>query len=49
MGDVMVAMRQAQRGTIGDRRNDRLRGILVGVEVALSLMLLVGAGCSFGA
>lgn len=43
-GDVMTAMRQAQRGTIGDRRNDRLRGILVGVEVALSLMLLVGAG-----
>jgi putative ABC transport system permease protein len=36
-------LRHGQRA-IGDRRDDRMRNIFVGVEVALSLVLLVGAG-----
>jgi len=37
-------MRQGQRGSVGDRRQDRTRGLFVGAEVAIALMLLVGAG-----
>jgi predicted permease len=44
MAHLLPAMRDGQRGTIGDRRQDRARGIFVGAEVALALMLLVGAG-----
>jgi putative ABC transport system permease protein len=36
-------LRHGQRA-VGDRRDDRMRNIFVGLEVALSLMLLVGAG-----
>jgi predicted permease len=44
VGQVMTAMRQGQRGSVGDRRQDRTRSIFVGAEVAIALMLLVGAG-----
>ncbi|HEX7778819.1 MAG TPA: ABC transporter permease, partial [Vicinamibacterales bacterium] len=44
MAHLLSALRDGQRGTVGDRRQDRARGILVGAEVALALMLLVGAG-----
>jgi putative ABC transport system permease protein len=44
VGQVMTAMRQGQRGSVGDRRQDRTRGLFVGAEVAIALMLLVGAG-----
>jgi putative ABC transport system permease protein len=44
MAHLLPAMRDGQRGTVGDRRQDRARGILVGAEVALALLLLVGAG-----
>src|SRR6185503_9069600 len=37
-------LRDGQRGTMGDRRHDRLRAAFVGAQVALSLILLVGAG-----
>jgi predicted permease len=37
-------LRDGQRGTVGDRRHDRLRAAFVGAQVALSLILLVGAG-----
>ena len=43
-GRVMGAMREGQRGSVGDRRQDRTRSIFVGAEVALALLLLVGAG-----
>jgi putative ABC transport system permease protein len=38
------ALRDGQRGTAGDRGQRRLRSLFVAAEVALSLMLLVGAG-----
>jgi putative ABC transport system permease protein len=44
ISDVVPVLRQGQRGTVGDRRHLRLRNIFVVTEVALSLMLLVGAG-----
>jgi putative ABC transport system permease protein len=44
IGDVGRAIREGQRGTVGDRRHERLRGVLVCVEVALALVLMVGAG-----
>jgi predicted permease len=40
---VTPALGQGQR-TIGQRRHARIRAVLVGAEVALSLALLVGAG-----
>src|SRR4029078_12238396 len=44
LGDVGRAIREGQRGSVGDRRHDRLRGVLVGTEVALALILMIGAG-----
>jgi predicted permease len=44
LADIVQALRHGQRGARGDRRHDRLRAVFVAAEVALSLMLLVGAG-----
>ena len=44
IGDVGRAIREGQRGSVGDRRHERVRGILVCVEVALALVLMIGAG-----
>ena len=44
VANVVTAMRQSQRGSFGSRHDERLRGVLVAVEVALSLTMLVGAG-----
>jgi predicted permease len=41
---ITATLRHGQRGTAGDRRHDRLRGAFVAAEVAVSLVLLVGAG-----
>jgi predicted permease len=41
--DIMTPLREAGRGTAGGIRQRILRGVLVAGEVALSLMLLVGA------
>jgi putative ABC transport system permease protein len=41
---IVTALRTGQRGAIGDRRHDRLRSVFVAAEIALSLVLLVGAG-----
>lgn len=41
---LLPTLREGERGVAGDRRMGRLRSVLVGVEVALSLTLLVGAG-----
>jgi putative ABC transport system permease protein len=49
--DMVTALREGDRGVKGHRRGGRLRQALVTAEVALSLMLLVGAGLlvrSFG-
>ena len=42
--DLVAALREGERSVAGDRRTIGLRGALVSVEVALSLILLVGAG-----
>jgi predicted permease len=42
--DVVPALRNGQRGAVGDRRESRLRNVFVGAEVALAVMLLIGAG-----
>ena len=42
--NITGALRSGGRGATGDRRQDRLRAIFVAAEVALSLVLLVGAG-----
>jgi len=41
---LVQSLRQGQRGSVGDRRQAIVRNVFVGAEVALSLMLLVGAG-----
>jgi predicted permease len=41
---IVPALRDGQRGMTGDRRHDRTRTAFVIVEVALSVLLLVGAG-----
>ncbi len=43
-GALVPALREGERGTAGSPRQQRIRHVLVGVEVALALMLLVGAG-----
>jgi len=50
--DIVAALREGERSVVGNRRTVGMRGALVSIEVALSLMLLVGAGLlirSFGA
>jgi putative ABC transport system permease protein len=42
--DLVAALREGERSVAGGRRQGRLRGLLVGIEVAMSLVLLVGAG-----
>ncbi|HXM34337.1 MAG TPA: ABC transporter permease [Pyrinomonadaceae bacterium] len=42
--DLNESLRESGRGAMGGRRRQRARSILVIVEVALSLVLLVGAG-----
>lgn len=42
--DSTGALREGERGVAGAPRAARLRAVLVGAEVALSLVLLVGAG-----
>lgn len=39
-----VALREGERGSTGSRPAKRLRNVLVATEVALSLVLLIGAG-----
>jgi putative ABC transport system permease protein len=43
-GNVLSALQQGARGTSGDRSQTKLRNVFVTAEVALALMLLVGAG-----
>jgi predicted permease len=43
-GDLAPALREGERGVSGAPRQQRLRAVLVGAEVALTLALLVGAG-----
>jgi putative ABC transport system permease protein len=41
---LVLALREGDRSVAGGRAQRRLRSVLVGAEVALSLMLLVGSG-----
>jgi putative ABC transport system permease protein len=41
---ITETLRDGQRGTVGNRRHDRVRAVFVAAQVALSLILLVGAG-----
>ena len=41
---LVPVLSQGQRGVVGERRHDRVRSVFVATEVAISLMLLVGAG-----
>jgi putative ABC transport system permease protein len=45
--DVHESLRESSRGAGDSARRNRLRGILVVTEVALSLVLLIGAGLLF--
>ena len=45
--DVQDAIKETGRGTSGSRRQNRLRQVLIAAEVALSVVLLVGAGLLF--
>ncbi len=42
--NIVTALREGERGQAGSRAQKRLRSVLVAAEVALSLMLLAGAG-----
>jgi len=44
MGNILPALRPGARGSAGDRGQTRLRNAFVTAEVALALLLLVGAG-----
>ena len=41
--DIVPALRQSSRGTTGDRAQRTIRSLFVGAEIALSVILLVGA------
>lgn len=43
-GNIVAGMREGERSQAGSRAQKRLRAVLVASEVALSLILLVGAG-----
>ncbi len=43
-GNLVGLLREGDRGVAGNRKQNRIRSALIGVEVALSLVLLVGAG-----
>ncbi|HKR59613.1 MAG TPA: ABC transporter permease, partial [Pyrinomonadaceae bacterium] len=45
--DVHESLKESGRGTIGGRRQNRLRSLLIVSEVALSVVLLIGAGLLF--
>jgi putative ABC transport system permease protein len=45
--DVQESLKESARGAAGSLRRNRLRSLLVVAEVALSLVLLVGAGLLF--
>jgi putative ABC transport system permease protein len=45
--DVQESLKESGRGTSGGRRHNRLRSLLIVGEVALSVVLLVGAGLLF--
>jgi putative ABC transport system permease protein len=45
--DVQGSLKESSRGTTGSIRSNRLRSFLVVAEVALSLVLLIGAGLLF--
>jgi putative ABC transport system permease protein len=45
--DVNESLKESGRGAAGSRRQNRLRNLMVAGEVALSLVLLVGAGLLF--
>jgi putative ABC transport system permease protein len=42
--NIVAALREGERSQAGSRAQKKMRAMLVGAEVALSLMLLVGAG-----
>jgi len=42
--NIVAGLREGERGQAGSRAQKRFRAVLVSAEVALSLMLLVGAG-----
>jgi putative ABC transport system permease protein len=42
--NIVAGLREGERSQAGSRAQKRVRAVLVGAEVALSLMLLVGAG-----
>jgi predicted permease len=44
MGNIIGALRHGARGSAGDRSQTRLRNVFVTAQVALALLLLVGAG-----
>jgi hypothetical protein len=43
---LVTSLREGQRGSVGDRKQDRTRSAFVAVEVAVSVLLLVGAARS---
>ena len=45
--DVQESLKESGRGTPGSKRHNRLRNLLIVGEVALSVVLLVGAGLLF--